>query len=133
MSETFDRFSYHQTLITELLSHCKQQLPFSAAIADSEDDLFMQKLHTLSTFDHPQEEFFVLGQELVAYIVANYPHTTPVINRDLFWYFGGICLHYMADDELQCFQQLEELLYEKEQQGSAIDFNQLKAIAFKLH
>jgi len=133
MSKPFDRFTYHQTLIGELLQYCTAQPPFSTAIVDDDDDVFMQKLQHLSSFDTGHADFFFLGQELIVFIVANYPHITPSVNRDLFWYFGGNCLHYVSDDELQCFQQLEELLYEKEREGIDVDFNQLKAIAFQLH
>jgi len=133
MSKPFDRFGYHQTLIGNLLLYCTAQPPFATAIADDDDSIFIQKLQHLSAFSAAQADFFILGQELIAFIVANYPHITPTINRDLFWYFGGSCLHYMSDDELLQFQQLEDLLYEKEQAGVDVDFNQLKAIAFQLH
>ncbi|MFP3526579.1 PA2817 family protein, partial [Pantoea sp. SIMBA_072] len=46
-----------------------------------------------------------------------------LVPRDLLWFFGGDCLHFMPDSELDLYQQLEELRYEAEQRGAPFDWN----------
>jgi len=45
------------------------------------------------------------------------------VPRDLLWFFGGDCLHFMPDDEIAVFQQLEERRYEAEQNDKPFDWN----------
>ena len=46
---------------------------------------------------------------LVARLFTTYPDFAPTFPRELLWFFGGDCLHYMPDEEIATFQQLEEL------------------------
>lgn len=120
-------------LIDELLQQCKKQQPFTIDNCNEVDADFLTKLEALSLYTKIDDDFAFLGQNLIGRIVANYPHITPQVNRDLFWFFGGDCLHYMTDDEIQNYQKLDELLYVKEHSKEDIDFNHLKAIAFNMH
>ena len=36
------------------------------------------------------------------------PQIAPMIDRELLWFFGGDCLHYLTDEEIDRFQRLEE-------------------------
>ena len=49
----------------------------------------------------------------------------------MFWFFGGECLHYMADEELALYQQLDEKLHEN--QVEPLDYAEVKASIFQLH
>ncbi|KGE03453.1 PA2817 family protein [Pseudohaliea rubra] len=45
------------------------------------------------------------GRELVSRLFTTYPDFAPTFPRELLWFFGGECLHYMADDEIAEFEQ----------------------------
>lgn len=67
-----------------------------------------------------------LGQDLMCQVIQRYPQIAHLVPRDLLWFFGGDCLHFMPDDELELYQQLEEMRYDAEQQGEAFDWHQHK-------
>lgn len=69
-----------------------------------------------------------LGQDLISQIFHRYPQIAHLIPRDLLWFFGGDCLHYMPDEELQMYQQLDERRFEAEESGEAFDWNAEKAL-----
>ncbi|MFR0688060.1 PA2817 family protein [Enterobacterales bacterium AE_CKDN230030158-1A_HGKHYDSX7] len=69
-----------------------------------------------------------LGQDLISQIFHRYPQIAHLIPRDLLWFFGGDCLHYMPDEELQMYQQLDERRFEAEENGEPFDWNEAKAL-----
>lgn len=46
-------------------------------------------------------------QQWLGRIFNFYPQLTPLIPRSLLWFVGGECLHYLTDEELNAFQQLD--------------------------
>jgi hypothetical protein len=86
-------------------------------------------LKSLSESTAINDQTQALGQSILTRIIANYPHITPAINRDLFWFYGGDCLHFMGDDEIVLYQQIDELLHEQ----PGLDYQQAKTRAFQLH
>jgi len=46
----------------------------------------------------------------------------------LLWFFGGDCLHFMPDEEIELYQTLDERRYQAEQQGEVFDWNQEKQL-----
>lgn len=69
-----------------------------------------------------------LGQELICQIFLRYPQIAHLVPRDLLWFFGGDCLHFMPDEELDLYQQLEERRHEAEQKEEPFDWQQEKAL-----
>ncbi|MCP1624385.1 PA2817 family protein [Pseudomonas nitroreducens] len=69
-----------------------------------------------------------LGQDLISQIFHRYPQIAHLIPRDLLWFFGGDCLHYMPDEELQMYQQLDERRFEAEETGEPFDWNAEKRL-----
>lgn len=63
-----------------------------------------------------------LGQELLCQIIQRYPQIAHLIPRDLLWFFGGDCLHFMPDEEIALYQELEEQRYTAEQRGETFDW-----------
>jgi hypothetical protein len=55
-----------------------------------------------------QGDLYDEGPALVVRLFDTYPEFAPTFPRQLLWFFGGDCLHYMADDEIEEFQRLEE-------------------------
>jgi hypothetical protein len=133
MEKSVNRFVYHQTLIQELLNHCQNQLPFASENLSETDNEFIEKLIELTHFKSTNEDYFFTGQQLIVQIVGSYPHITPLASRDLFWYFGGDCLHFMSDEEMDLYNQIDEMIYESEKNGTTLNYSEAKAKAFKLH
>ena len=75
----------------------------------------------------PDENLY-LGQDLICQIIHRYPQIAHLIPRDLLWFFGGDCLHFMPDEELDLYQALEERRYEAEQNDEPFDWNQEKQL-----
>ncbi|MGO3999694.1 MULTISPECIES: PA2817 family protein [Pseudomonas] len=69
-----------------------------------------------------------LGQDLMCQVIQRYPQIAHLVPRDLLWFFGGDCLHYMPDDELDMYQTLEERRFEAEQNDEPFDWNQEKQL-----
>lgn len=61
------------------------------------------------------------GQWLVGQIVNGYNHLLIAFSRDLLWFFGGSCLHFMPDQEIDFYQQLDELRFAAENQDQPFD------------
>ncbi|MNJ66721.1 hypothetical protein D3C77_628160 [compost metagenome] len=73
-------------------------------------------------------ESVYLGQDLMCQVIQRYPQIAHLVPRDLLWFFGGDCLHYMPDEEQQMYQTLEERRYEAEQNDEPFDWNQEKQL-----
>jgi hypothetical protein len=88
-------------------------------------------LHELAegfaALDISAAEFYASGPELVARLFDTYPEFAPTFPRELLWFFGGDLLHYMADDEIAQFQQLEELRLAAAERGELFNWQDSRA------
>lgn len=88
-----------------------------------EHNLFIERFDELSQLlKDDTEDSQYLGQEIMSQIFQRYPQIAHLIPRELLWFFGGDCLHYMPDEEIMLLQQLDELKFEAEQQGKSFDW-----------
>ena len=69
-----------------------------------------------------------LGQDLISQVFHRYPQIAHLVPRDLLWFFGGDCLHFMPDEEIDLFQRLDERRYEAEERGETFDWNREKQL-----
>ncbi len=113
-----------------LLNHLRRVL---AALGEAEQipeenhALFLERFDALlEALKEQPEEALYLGQELIVQVFHRYPQIAHLVPRDLLWFFGGDCLHYMPDEEIELFQQLDERRFLAEQQGQAFDWNSEK-------
>ncbi len=116
---------FHRQLINDLQRYIRQQPPFNVAQLQEEDTEFLTLMDSLSEPDN--EEIQQSGQQVINTIVTRYPHITPMVPRDLFWFFGGDCLHFLGDEEIEVFQKLDEDYYVLLSQESATDYAKLRA------
>ncbi|MEP4484706.1 MAG: PA2817 family protein [Halioglobus sp.] len=72
------------------------------------------------------------GLDLVTRLFTTYPDFAPSFPRDLLWFLGGDCLHYMPDEEIQQHQQLDEMRHEAAARGATLDLAQARANLLKL-
>lgn len=64
-----------------------------------------------------------LGQELISQVFQRYPQIAHQVPRDLLWFFGGECLHYMPDAEIAGYQLLEERRFAALENGEPFDWD----------
>ena len=72
-------------------------------------------------------DLYARGAELVARLFTTYPELAPALPRQLLWFFGGDCLHYMPDEEIAQFQQLEDMMLEAEAAGEPFNIRDARA------
>lgn len=53
-------------------------------------------------------DYYDRGRELVSRLFTSYPEFAPTFPRELLWFFGGECLHYMPDEEIAEFERRQE-------------------------
>lgn len=109
-------FDFHMRLLNAFIERAKDQPPFCLEDCAQEDrDFFLELSELPNSGGAP---LLIQGQQLFCRIVAAYSHLMPLVPRDLLWFFGGDCLHYMPDEEIRIFQNLDE------QRQEAIETNQ---------
>jgi len=52
--------------------------------------------------------YYDRGRELVSRLFTSYPEFAPTFPRELLWFLGGECLHYMPDEEIAEFERRQE-------------------------
>ena len=67
------------------------------------------------------------GPALVARLFTTYPELAPALPRQLLWFFGGDCLHYMPDEEIDRFARLDELRAEASARGETLNLRDARA------
>lgn len=131
---SLDYRSFHLNLLTHAYNNLLQSSPFNeATIGSDEAEVLNQFQQLLEDNAADQNHFDEAGQNLLSKLVRSYPEQVPLIPRDLFWFFGGECLHFMPDDEIQLFQQLDEMRYEAESQQQEFNYEQARANLLGLH
>lgn len=116
----------------QLLSHLRTilvALGEAEQVPEESHALFLERFDELLIL-LPQDplESQYLGQDLICQVIQRYPQVAHLVPRDLLWFFGGDCLHFMPDDELDLYQQLEERRYEAERAEQPFDWNQEKQL-----
>lgn len=73
------------------------------------------------------DEIYTLGPDLVARLFDTHTDFAPTFPRELLWFFGGDCLHYMADEEIAQCQKLDELRLAAALRGESFDWRESRA------
>lgn len=119
---------YHLALLNHLRS-ILVALGEAEQVPEESHGLFLERFDELLE-QLPQDplESQYLGQDLMCQVIQRYPQIAHMVPRDLLWFFGGDCLHFMPDEELDLYQALEERRYEAEQNEEPFDWNQEKQL-----
>ena len=75
---------------------------------------------------------YVEGPTLVDRLFTGFPDFAPTFPRDLLWFFGGGCLHFMPDEEIALYQELEQMRLESARRGETLDMRAARAKLLKL-
>lgn len=125
---------YHVGLLQGFKESAQSQFPFNSDTDPTEDDKeFIRIFEELCQSTHYTDTLNAQGQWALTRIISTYSHLTPLLARDLFWFFGGDCLHYMPDEEISFFQQLDELRYSAEENNLDFDYAAAKSSLSKSH
>ncbi len=115
-----------------LLAHLRSilvALGEAEQILDDSHALYLERFdELLGELPDDTEASLYLGQDLISQIFQRYPQIAHLVPRDLLWFFGGDCLHFMPDEEIELYQRLEERRFEAEQNDEPFDWNQEKQL-----
>ncbi|MFK3726227.1 PA2817 family protein [Pseudomonas monteilii] len=116
----------HLVYHLQLLQHLRTilvALGEAEQVPDESHALFLERFDDLLV-QLPQDplESQYLGQDLMCQVIQRYPQIAHLVPRDLLWFFGGDCLHFMPDEELELYQTLEEQRYEAARDGHPFDW-----------
>jgi hypothetical protein len=122
---------FHMRLLTAFIERTKEQPPFCLEGCNQEDQDFLLELTELP--NSGGVHLLMQGQQLFCRIVAAYPHLMPLLPRDLLWFFGGDCLHYMPDEEIRIFQELDELRQNAKEADEPFSYENARLKTMGLH
>lgn len=127
------RSQYFHSLLASLQASLREALQGISTEDAAEEILhrFDDVLSAIATTE--QQDYLGSGQDLLSRIISHYPQLTPAIHRDLLWFFGGDCLHFLTDQELDHYQNLEERYYQQSAESGTADYRDLRAQEFGLH
>ncbi|HSG91160.1 MAG TPA: PA2817 family protein [Pseudomonadales bacterium] len=55
-------------------------------------------------------DYEFLGREFLVTVQSQFPDLWPLVDRQLLWFFGGDCLHFLDDAEIDAFQAADDAL-----------------------
>ena len=98
-------------------------------VPEESHDLFLERYDELMVLlpVEPIESQY-LGQDLLCQVIQRYPQIAHLVPRDLLWFFGGDCLHFMPDEEIDMYTALEERRFEAEENEEPFDWEQEKQL-----
>ena len=117
----------------QYLDHCRAMLAeFSGELTTRtaqlpEDHPLRELAGRFADLNDSSAELYERGPALVARLFDTYPEFAPTFPRQLLWFLGGDCLHYMADEEIEQHQQLEELRLAAASRGETFNFSDARA------
>lgn len=119
---------HHLALLTQLRG-ILVALGEAEQVLDDSHALFIERYDELiALLPVETESSLYLGQDLISQIFHRYPQIAHLIPRDLLWFFGGDCLHFMPDEEIEMFQALDERRFEAMENDEPFDWNQEKRL-----
>lgn len=122
----------------QYLSYCQKLLSEFARDFErrtrslEEGDSLRELAAAFVELDSGKRDLYSEGHSLVARLFTTYPDFAPTFPRDLLWFLGGECLHFMPDDEIAQHQQLNDLRAEAAGRGETLDLIAARAKLLKL-
>ena len=113
--------------------HCREQLlefagTFTARTAHlPESDPLRDLGRAFIELANGQRDLYDEGPALVSRLFTTHTDFAPTFPRDLLWFLAGECLHYMPDEEINAYQQLDDMRAEAAAQGKILDLRRARA------
>jgi hypothetical protein len=130
------RLAYFQNLLSDLQQQCAKVIPELTRHDPESGELLLARFATVMariTATGDRDDYLGEGQDLITLLISHYPQLTPAIHRDLMWFFGGDCLHFLSEEELGHYQELEERYYQLARETGDAEYRDLRAMEFGLH
>ena len=109
----------------ELKTRINDHFPFDQSPLNEEETDFIEKYNNLlDSIQNKEIDYSFQAQDIIAQFIRCYANLVPLIRRELLWFIGGECLHYLGDEEVSFFQELEDRLYEAEQKSNEINIDE---------
>jgi hypothetical protein len=121
----------------QYVMHCREQFKVfsSTLMARTESLEATDSLRELAmSFDSAAQggdDLYQCAPALVERLFTTYPDFAPTFPRELLWFLGGECLHYMPDEEITLYQQLDEMRDTAQISGKVLDFQAARAKLMK--
>lgn len=120
---------YHLALLTSLFDTLRAQTVLMAQVPEESNELFLERFEELITqLEAGDQDALYSGQEIICQVISRYPQVAHLIPRDLVWYFGGDCLHFMPDEEIAQYQLLDEHMAEATARGEEFNWEQARQL-----
>jgi hypothetical protein len=97
-----------------------------------EDDPLRGLAQAFEAANLDTETLYAEVPQLINRLFTTYTDFAPTFPRDLLWFFGGDCLHFMPDEEIAVYQQLDELRTQAAARGEIFDLKGGRAKLLKL-
>lgn len=128
-----DFHTYHLNLLKLAYNNLIKHEPLDGSSTNIADSEFLELFESvIEGYENHNSDIYAEGEQLMVRLVRSYPHLTHLVARDLFWLFGGECMHYMSDDELYKFQGLDEMRAEAERTNQPFDYLHARTLLFKV-
>ncbi len=120
---------YHLALLNSLFDTLRAQSVLMAQVPEESNLLFLERFEALiAQLEAGEHDALYSGQEVICQVITRYPQVAHMIPRDLLWYFGGDCLHYMPDEEIAQYQLLDEHQAEAAARGEEFNWEQARQL-----
>lgn len=120
---------YHLALLTSLFDTLRAQTVLMAQVPEESNELFLERFEELiAQLEAGDQDALYSGQEITCQVISRYPQVAHLIPRDLLWYFGGDCLHFMPDEEIAQYQLLDEHMAEATARGEEFNWEQARQL-----
>ena len=122
----------------QYLSHCRSLLKeFAGALHQRTeflppDDTLRELSAAFSGLASGERDLYIEGPGLVERLFTTYPDFAPTFPRELLWFLGGECLHFMADSEIDLYQELDTQRHQAAARGEQLDLDAARAKLLKL-
>jgi hypothetical protein len=115
-----NRLKYHLELLNETLSRIEKAAANESGVIDA--DILQQFRDVIDQLTEHRGSAYEAGQDLFSKIGTHQPQLMPAVDRALLWFFGGECMHFLSDEEISRFQDLDEMAAEAEAEGKEYDY-----------
>ena len=120
---------YHLALLNSLFDTLRAQSVLLAQVPEESSILFLERFEELvKQLEAGDQDALYNGQDIICQIITRYPQIAHMIPRDLLWYFGGDCLHFMPDEEIAQYQLLDEHQAEAAARGEEFNWAQARQL-----
>lgn len=120
---------YHLALLSSLFDTLRAQTVLMAQVPEESNELFLERFEELiAQLEAGDQDALYSGQEIICQVISRYPQVAHLIPRDLLWYFGGDCLHFMPDEEIAQYQLLDEHMADATARGEEFNWEQARQL-----